>query len=165
MKILFRYALFFGFATAFGNPAPNFDWDGAGSKLTSLKSVRGGSSVCLLVAKSPKDKAFREQVKKLEELYQEFASRKVVFAAAFFEDAGGRIPSDIPFAVASNGQQVIADYGVKDSFNIIVIGPDGNIDMQSNKVIPATRLRDLVISTFAVQNEERPAPAPAEEHR
>ncbi len=141
-------------AAAFANPAPNFGWDAAGGKLDSLKSVRG-VSVCLLVARSPQEKSFREEAKKLEELYQDFAARKVVFAAAFLEDAGGSIPSDIPFAVASNGPGVIADYGVKQAFNIIVISPNGEIDLQTDKVITASRLRDLVINSAPLQSDER----------
>lgn len=137
-----------------GKPAPNFTWDSAGGKVNSLGGLRG-VSVFLLVARSPNEHAFVEQVKKMKELYQEFAARKVVCAAAFHEDAGGRIPSDIPFLVVGNGQQVIDDYGVKESFNVIVIGPDGNIDMQSNKVVPASRLRDMVINTAVVQTQER----------
>jgi len=115
------------------------------------------------VARSPKDHAFLEQVKRMKELYQEFAARKVVCAVAFLQDAGERIPSDIPFLIASDGPRVIADYGVKDSFNVIVIGPDGNIDLQWNQVIPATRLRDMVINTFAVQSEERSTQPGAEQ--
>jgi len=167
IKHLFRFACFFFAFAAFaavGTPAPDFGWDSAGYKINSLKGLRG-SSVFLLVARSPRNRAFVEQVKKMKELYQEFAARKVVCAAAFLEDAGGRIPSDIPFAIASNGPQVIADYGVRDSFNVIVIGPDGNIDLQSNKVLPATRLRDLLINTFAVQSEERSPQPPNTEQQ
>jgi len=162
IKHCFGFACFFFAFAALAdvvNPAPDFNWDSAGYKINSLKGLRG-SCVFLLVARSPRDHAFVEQVKKMKELYQEFAARKVVCAAAFLEDAGGRIPSDIPFAVASNGPRVIADYGVKNSFNVIVIGPDGNIDLQSNKVVPAARLRDMVINTFAVQSEER-SPQPS----
>jgi hypothetical protein len=135
-------------------PAPDFSWDSAGGKISTLKGLRG-ASVLLLVARSPKDKAFVEQVKRMKEFYQEFAARKVVCAAAFFENADARIPSDIPFLVVSNGPQLIADYGVKEHFNVIAIGPDGNIDMQTGKVLPASRLRDMAINTFAVQTDER----------
>ncbi len=142
---------------AFGavvNPAPDFSWDSAGGKVSTLKGLRG-SCVLLLVARSPKDKAFVEQVRRMKPLYQEFAARKVVCAAAFFEDAGARIPSDIPFLVVGNGPQLIADYGVKDHFNVIAIGPDGNIDLQTGNVLPASRLRDMAINTFGVQSDER----------
>ena len=134
--------------------APDFSWDPAGCTIHNLKGLRG-VSVFLLMARSPKEKDFVEQVKRMKDLYPEFAARKVVCAAAFLENPDERIPSDIPFVVVSNGPQVIADYGAKGSFDVVVIGPDGNIDMSTTKVVPGTRLRDMVINTYAVQSDER----------
>ena len=137
--------------------APSFSWDSAGSRLSTLKSLQG-HSVVLIVAPSPDDAQFRKQVKNLRDLYQDFSARKVVFFAAFLGGTYARVPSDIPIAEVSNGPSVAADYGVvgrKHAFRLVVIGPDGNIDMQSAKVSPASKVRDLVINTFAVQSTER----------
>ena len=132
--------------------APNFTWDGAG-KTTSLRSLQG-QPVVLLVAKSARDGAFRSQVKKLKSLYQEFAGRQVVFAAALREDSAG-IRSDIPFILVRDGAKVAADYGISDSFNLIVIGKDGNVDLQTEKVSPASRVRDVIVNSFTSQASAR----------
>ena len=133
-------------------PAHDFTWQGAG-RATSLRSLKG-QPVVLLIAKSDRVGAFKSQVNKLKELYQNFASRKVVFVAAF-EEGEGTVKSDIPFAIAANGSKVAADYGVSDPFNIVIIGKDGNIDLQTPKVIPASRVRDVLINSFVVQAGER----------
>lgn len=132
--------------------APNFSWD-RGGKQASLRGLHG-QPVVLLVAKSARTGAFRAQVKKLREIYQEFASREVVFVAAFSE-GDGEIKSDIPFAIATNGAQIATDYEVNGDFNLIIVGKDGNVDLQTTKVCPASRVRDVIINSFAVQSSAR----------
>ena len=133
--------------------APDFTFQGV--KHSSLKSLRG-QPVVLIVAKSAKDGTFRKQAKRLKELFQDFASRNVIFAAAFQKDEGV-IPSDVPFVIADNGAKVAADYQVQGDFAIIVIGTDGNVDMQTSKLAPATRIRDVVINAYPAQAAERAA--------
>ncbi|HWB60439.1 MAG TPA: DUF4174 domain-containing protein [Chthoniobacteraceae bacterium] len=135
--------------------APEFGWTGAGNKHVTLKSLRG-QPVVLIVADSVRNRTFRKQAGRLKELYQDFANRKVVFFAAFGKDAQGVIPSDVPFVTVDNGAKVAADYGVQGDFALIVIGPDGNVDMQSSKLAPATRIRDVIINSFPTQSAERP---------
>jgi tagatose-1,6-bisphosphate aldolase len=65
------------------------------------KSLRG-QAVVLLVARSADDRILRKQLRYLEEVYQQFASKKVVFAVALREGEGP-IPSDIPMAVVNDG--------------------------------------------------------------
>lgn len=136
--------------------APEFTWQGAGNKHVSLKSLRG-QPVVLIIASSVRDGTFRKQAKRLKELYQDFASRNVVFFAAFEKDEPGVIPSDVPFVVADNGPKIAADYQAQGDFTLIVIGPDGNVDMQTTKLAPATRIRDVIINSFTAQSAERPA--------
>ena len=133
-------------------PAPDFAWEGVSGK-TSLKSLRG-QPVVMLVAKSPRVGAFKKQIKRLREAYQQFASRNVVFVAAFSEN-DDRVNSDIPFVVASNGPRVIADFGVTEPFELIVIGKDGNVDLQTSRVCPASRVRDVIQNSFTAQAAER----------
>jgi peroxiredoxin len=132
--------------------APNFTWEGA-SRITSLKSLRG-QPVVLLVANSADNRAFRAQMKKLRSNFQQFANRKVVFAAALRHGAGS-IRSNIPFLLVENGAQIAADYDVRGDFNLIVIGADGNIDLQTSRVCPAERIRDVVVNSFTLQSAER----------
>jgi peroxiredoxin len=128
--------------------APEFSVAGTGRK-TSLKSFRG-QPVVLVIAKSPRTWAFKDQVKLLKEIYQQFANKQVVFVAAFTGEQGP-VKSDIPFIIADNGSAVASAYGVQDKFNIVIIGKDGNLDYQTSKVLPPERVRDVIQNSFAVQ--------------
>jgi len=134
--------------------APNFTWEGA-PKLTSLRNV-SGQPVVLLIARSPREGAFNKQAKNLQKVYSQFASRGTIFAAAFTEE-GGIIRSNIPFVNVNNGAQVAAEYGANSGFTIIIIGKDGNVDYQTGKVLPATRVHDVIQNSYAVQTGERKA--------
>ncbi len=108
----------------------------------------------LIIARSPNEGRFKSQVKKLKELYSQFASQKVVFVAAF-ENNDGEINSDIPIVVAENGPKVAADYRLNDSFKLVVIGKDGNMDLQTPKVCTAQRVKDVIANSFVVQSDAR----------
>ncbi len=118
--------------------ASDLTFPGPGNKVQTLHSLRG-QPVVLLVADSPGASAFRKQLKLLRHGYQEFASRKVVFLAAF-KNGGGPVKSNIPFSVANNGAAIASAYGVNDDFNLIIIGKDGNVDYQT----PVPRLGDRI---------------------
>jgi len=133
--------------------APDFSWQGAGSKRNTLKTLRG-QPVVLIIAKSAREGAFRKQVKRLKEIYEEFASRNVVFVAAL-EEEGGVIPTDVPMVIANNGAKIAADYQAEGAFNLIVIGRDGNMDMQTSRVVPASRIKDVINNSFSIQAEQR----------
>ncbi len=132
-------------------PAPDFFWQGAGGRLSKMR----GQPVVLVLAKSPRSGAFKKQAKLLRELYQQFAAKQVLFVAAFQEPGGTRIPSDIPWIVADNGAKIAADYGIRGSFAIAVIGKDGNLDMLKTKITPPETVRAVLVSSFAVQAAER----------
>jgi hypothetical protein len=134
--------------------APEFTFPGPGNKTQALRSLRG-QPVVLLVADSPKTKAFRKQLKLLRGLYQEFASRKAVFVAAFKNGDGAPVASDIPFALATNGPAVAAAYGVTTDFSLIVIGKDANVDYQTPLPRPGDRIRDLIQNSYEVQAASR----------
>lgn len=131
--------------------APDFTWEGASG--AGRRSFRG-QPVVLLFARSARAGAFRAQVRKLREIYQEFSNRNVIFAAAI---AGGDadVRSDIPFVIATNGAQVAADYGVDGKFAIAIIGRDGNVDYQTDRVLPASRVREVIANSFAEQSARR----------
>lgn len=132
--------------------APEFTYPAAGNKNASLKSLRG-QAVVLLIASSPKAGAFKKQLRYLEEIYQQFASRQAVFVAALREGAGP-VKSNIPFAVANNGPAVADAYKVED-FALVIIGPDGNVDYHTNKVCTGERVRDVIQNSFSVQAAAR----------
>ena len=149
-SFILALSLIAGLATATANvvrPAPDFAIPGV--KARSLKGLRG-QPIVLLIANSPKNGDFKAQAKSLKGIYSEFASKQVVFIAAFTGEAGV-IKSDIPFVVANNGAAVASAYGVSDKFNIVIIGKDGNVDYQTKKVLPPERIRDVVQNSYAVQ--------------
>jgi hypothetical protein len=132
-------------------PAPNFSFEGVGK--SSLRGLQG-QPVVVVIGKSAKDSTFNKQIKKLKEFYQDFAAKNVVFVAALQEE-GGTIKSDIPFVLAHDGAQVAANYDAENGFAIVIIGKDGNIDLQTVKVIPSSRVREVLISSFAEQAAAR----------
>jgi len=148
--------LFLGSGIALGEVvrlAPNFALEGTGNRST-LRSF-SGKPIVLIIAKSASDKRVKDQVKRLKEFYQEFASQQVIFIAAF-QDVSRDIQSDIPFVLAKEGSKVALDYAVKSGgFNLIIIGKDGNLDLQTAKVCPASRVRDVLINSYVVQSAAR----------
>ncbi len=145
-----------GFATesfaASPRPAPDIAFGGIGGKKT-LRSLRG-QPVVVVIAKSPKARAFRKQMKVLAPIYQEFASRNVVFVAAFAEQEG-EVQSNIPFTLASNGPGAASAYDFRGDIVVAVIGKDGNLDLVTDKVVPAYRVREVIQNSFEVQNQAR----------
>lgn len=133
-------------------PAPAFTC-GAGKSLKSFK----GQPVILLIAPSPRSSAFRKQAKRIQAVYQQFAARNAVFVAVFTDpEADGRpVPSNVPFTLANNGAKVAADYGFDGNFNLCVVGKDGNLDLITSKVVPASRLMDMVYNNAEQQAAER----------
>ena len=134
-------------------PAPDFTFPGVGNKARSLRSLRG-QAVVLVIADSQRDRAFRKQLRYLREIYQQFASRQVIFVAALQAD-DGPVRSDIPFVRVNNAPAVAAAYGVGREFSLAIIGKDGNIDYQTEKVATGQRVRDVIQNSFAVQAQAR----------
>lgn len=135
------------------NLAPEFSIIGAGDKARSLRSFRG-QPVVLVIADSPKNGALKKQLKNLQEVYSELASKGTVLVAAI-GTGDGPIPSNNPVAVASNGAAVATAYGVTKGFQIAIIGRDGNIDYQTDRVLPAERVRDVIQNSFEAQKSAR----------
>ncbi len=134
-------------------PAADFTFPAAGNRNATLRSLRG-QAVVLLVADSPDRRTFKKQLRNLEDIYQQFASKQVVFVAAL-KNGAGPIKSDIPFIVVNNGTAVAAAYGAEKDFTLAIIGKDGNVDYQTGKVCTGERVRDVVQNSFAVQASAR----------
>lgn len=134
-------------------PAADFAWLDASGKTRDLKSLRGQPLV-VLIAPSPRDWTFRSQVGQLQRAFQRFAANKLVVFAAFTTE-GGLIRSNIPIVTAVDGPRVAFLYDVPRGFAIAVIGPDGNLDCLSTRVIPAQRILDYMNASFAIQNKLR----------
>jgi hypothetical protein len=133
-------------------PAPDFAFAAPGKNRT-LRGLRG-QAVVLVFAEDAGTGAFKKQLKELAPIYQEFASRGVVFVAAL-KNGDGPVKSNIPFVVANDGPGVAGRYNAAGKFEIAIISPDGNIDYQTTKVLPGGRVRDVIQNSFVVQNEAR----------
>ena len=133
-------------------PAPDFIFSGVGGA-KSLRALRG-QPVVLIVAKTPKSRAFRKQVQAIEDVYRELASRNAVFAVAFSESGDG-VASNVPFVIAENGASVAKAYGLTGDFMLGVVGPDGNLDLATGEVTRGLRIREVILNTFAVQSAAR----------
>jgi hypothetical protein len=138
---------------AVANPAPEFSILSAGEKSRTLRSFRG-QPVVLVIADSSKNGALKKQLKNLEEIYQQLASKGVLIVAAVTKDEGP-LPSNVPVAVARDGAAVAAAYGVQKGFQIAIIGRDGNLDYQTGKVQAPERVRDVVQNSYEVQASAR----------
>jgi len=133
-------------------PAPNFTVAN-GQALTSWK----GQPVVLLIAPSPNSSEFRKQARRIEAMYQEFAARKAIFVAVFTNPvaADALLPSNVPFVRANSGEKVAAAYGFDGKFNVSVVGKDGNLDLNTSKIVPASQIMDMIINNYEQQAVER----------
>ena len=46
-------------------------------------------------------------------------------------------------------------YGAQGEFNLVIIGKDGNVDYQTDKVCTPERVRDVIQNSFVVQESSR----------
>lgn len=135
-------------------PAPDFLFQSSGGKLSSLKSLRG-QPVIVAVAPGPRSGAFHKQVGYLEELYRKFASREVVFVAAFTGAPGERAKTDIPFVYPADPGALAAALGAGDGYLLAVIGEDGNLDLVTRKVRAAAYIESVINNAYPVQKRVR----------
>lgn len=136
-------------------PTPDFSFPGPGGRTQTLRSLRG-QPVVLLVTDTPRNRAFRKQLDYIAPIYSEFATRKAIFIAAFTQGGGDTpVKSNVPFVIANNGPAVAAAYNVTGKYNTILIGPDGNVNYQTPKVVPGFRIRDVIQNSYPVQSQMR----------
>ncbi|MDB6152015.1 MAG: hypothetical protein JWL90_468 [Chthoniobacteraceae bacterium] len=134
-------------------PAADFTFPATVKKNASLKSLRG-QAVVLLVTDSSSNKAFKKQLRYLEEIYEQFASKQVVFIAAI-KNPDGTVRSNIPFLIANSQPAITAAYGIQEPFHLVIIGQDGNIDYRTDKVCTGERVRDVIQNSFTIQAAAR----------
>ncbi len=135
-------------------PAPDVPWLDAGRARQPLKKLRG-QPVVVIIAPSADNSDFRKQARLLEKRYLDMSARKIVFIAAFGGANPTRVESSIPFVLAVDGPGTAAAFGAAGKFGCVVIGPDGNVDLQSDKVEAAQRILDVVNNSQQPQAAER----------
>jgi hypothetical protein len=131
------------------NAAPGFAGGASAGRKITLASLKG-KPVVLVIAPSPKDRAFRAQMNEFRGRYERMATQGMLFFAAFTSE-GGRIPSNIPFILVDDPASVASAYDITKGFAIAVIGRDGNLDCLSAKPLPGQRVLDLSMNNADVQ--------------
>jgi len=133
--------------------APSFTWTDSTGSAKPLKSLRG-QPVVLVIAKSPREWAFRSQVGQLQKIYARLAAEKLLCVAAFSGEQEV-IRSNIPFLTVPDGPGTATAYEVPEGFSIAVIGADGNLDCFSTRVLPAQRIFDIIQNSYTNQKQLR----------
>jgi hypothetical protein len=134
-------------------PAPEFLWASVNGKVKRLKDVEG-QPVVLIFATDPQQKEFKKQVKNITKVYKNLAERKALFFVAFTRETGVITGSDVPFVVLPDPGSAADAYRVGD-FGIAVIGPDGNLDYATDRIIPGIKIINVMDNSYAIQSQER----------
>jgi hypothetical protein len=134
-------------------PAPEFLWASVNGKVKRLKDVQG-QPVVLIFATDPLQKEFKKQVKNITRFYKNLVERKALFFVAFTKETGVITGSDVPFVVLPDPLTAADAYRVGD-FGIAVIGPDGNLDYATDKIIPGIKIINVMDNSYAIQSQER----------
>ncbi len=134
-------------------PAPDFTWLKSGGQRSGRREFLG-RPVIILVAPSPRDRAFRAQVSRLQRLADRFGNIRTVMVAAFTAE-DGRIGSNMPFVKAADPAALAAAYGVSQGFAIFILGRDGNIDAASDRVLAGQRVLDIINNSYVIQRDNR----------
>ncbi|MEO8206973.1 MAG: hypothetical protein ABI615_12400 [Chthoniobacterales bacterium] len=135
------------------NAAPEFTWVDANNKLQSTKTLNGKPLV-ILITPTPKDWRFRGQVGAIQESYERLANMGAVFLTAFTGEPG-RIRSNVPFVIASDGPRVGFLFNITKGTGIAIIGKDGNLDYVTQKILPGQRIIDVIDNSRVVQEKLR----------
>jgi hypothetical protein len=134
-------------------PAPEFLWASVNGKVKRLKDVQG-QPVVLIFATDPLQKEFKKQVRNITRYYKALVERKALFFVAFTKETGLITGSDVPFVVLPDPLTAADAYRVGD-FGIAVIGPDGNLDYATDKIIPGMKIVNVMDNSYSVQSQER----------
>jgi len=131
-------------------PVPNFAFPPVDGQSRSLKSF-AGQPMILLLADSPKNSDFRIELKEMQKSFDRLAIRKTVVAAAFKNPNSGEILSDIPVIMLPEGPRVCDTLQLKGTFAIALIGPDGNLDYLTNKILNINRILEVMQNSYEMQ--------------
>lgn len=146
-------ALFAGESLGLGEvvrPAPSILFPMDGAKPRTLASFRG-QPLILLLADSPKRGAFKAQLKELESSFDRLAVRGTLVAACFKGGDSSVVRTNVPLVLLPEGPVSCAAFQLKGDFSIVLVGPDGNIDYQTSKVLNMNRILEVMQNSYEVQ--------------
>jgi hypothetical protein len=146
-------ALLAGGLTGLGEvvrPAPPIAFPIDGGKPRTLASFKG-QPLILLLADSPNRGAFRTQLKELEGSFDRLAVRGTIVAAAFRGGDQSSVRTNVPLVHLPQGPSACSAFQLKGDFAIVLVGPDGNIDYQTGKVLNMNRILEVMQNSYEVQ--------------
>ncbi|MEO6053807.1 MAG: hypothetical protein ABIP97_07350 [Chthoniobacterales bacterium] len=135
------------------NVAPDFTWLDPSHKPQSLKSLQG-KPVVILIAPNPKDRHFRAQVGEIQDNYEQLSYMGAIFVAAFTGEPG-RIRSNVPYLIASDGPRVGYLYNAPEGTAIAIVGKDGTLEYLTKQVLAGRRVVDVIQNSRVVQEKLR----------
>ena len=130
-------------------PAPQINFPTVDGHARTLKSF-SGQPVIVLLADSPNRGAFETQVKEMEKSFDRLAARKTVIAAAFKNNIG-EVRSGMPVVILPDGPAACDAFPIKGKFSIAIIGPDGNLDYLTDKILNINRILEVMKNSFEIQ--------------
>ncbi len=131
-------------------PAPQVAFPSVDGAKLSLKSFRGQPIIVLLADASSRS-ALRTQIKEIEKAFDRLAIRKTLVAVALKDDDGTGLHSNIPLTVLPEGASACDAFQLKGKFAIALIGPDGNLDYQTDKILNINRILEVMQNSYEVQ--------------
>jgi hypothetical protein len=131
-------------------PAPTIAFPADGGKPKTLASFKG-QPLILLLADSPNRGSFKTQLRELEGSFDRLAIRGTVVAAGFKGGDTGAVRSNVPLVLLPEGAAACAAFQLKGTFAIVLIGPDGNIDYQTGKVLNMNRILEVMQNSYEIQ--------------
>jgi hypothetical protein len=131
-------------------PAPDLPFLEQAGKTKRLSSFRG-QPLILLLADSPKRGSFRAQLKALEDAFDRLANRGTVVAVGFKNGAADPVRSNVPLVSLPEGAAACNAFELREDFAIVLIGPDGNVDYRTGKVLNINRILEVMQNSLEVQ--------------
>ena len=131
-------------------PAPGIAFPADGAKPRTLASFKG-QPLILLLADSPGRAAFKAQLKELAGSFDRLAVRSTVVAAGFKGGDPTAVRSNVPLVLLPEGAAACAAFQLKGDFAIVLVGPDGNIDYQTGKVLNMNRILEVMQNSYEIQ--------------
>ena len=131
-------------------PAPSVAFPPYGGKPKSLASFKG-QPLILLLADSPRRGSFKAQLKELEGSFDRLAIRGTVVAAGFKSGDPEAVRTNVPLVLLPEGAAACAAFQLKGEFVVVLVGPDGNIDYQTGKVLNMNRILEVMQNSYEIQ--------------
>jgi hypothetical protein len=135
-------------------PAPAIAFPPEGGKQRTLASFKG-QPLILLLAEAPSRGSFKAQLKELQTSFDRLAVRGAIVAAAFQGGDPATVRTNIPLVLLPDGPAACSAFQLKGGFAVVLIGPDGNIDYQTRKVLNMNRILEVMQNSYEVQKSIR----------